>query len=49
MATLLVKLEVQGWNALFLQGDVQRKLGRPEVLEFYTNGVEKGLLFSSSV
>lgn len=34
---------------MFLQGDHQRKFGRDEVYEFYTNGVAIGEMFSTTV
>lgn len=49
MAKLLIKLELQGWSNLFLQGNDQQKYGIPEVVEFYTNGKDLGSLFSTSV
>lgn len=49
MATLLAKLEIQGWTNMFLQVNFQRNFGRPGVTEFYANGVENGSFFSTSV
>lgn len=49
MQTLMRKLEFQGWSLLFLQGDIQRKFGKPKVYEFYTNGMDIGELFSTTM
>lgn len=38
MAVLLTKLGVQGWSSIFIQGDVQWKMAKKEVNEFYING-----------
>ncbi|KAH0650452.1 hypothetical protein KY284_030364 [Solanum tuberosum] len=49
MAILLTKLEVEGWSALFLKGDTQRKLAKKEVTEFYINGKSDELSLTSTV
>ncbi|KAH0709270.1 hypothetical protein KY284_010697 [Solanum tuberosum] len=49
MVVLLSKLEAQGWSALFLQGDTQRKMAKSEVTEFYINGKSDGRSFTSIV
>ncbi|WMV58621.1 hypothetical protein MTR67_052006 [Solanum verrucosum] len=49
MVVLLSKLEAQGWSALFLQGDTQRKMAKREVTEFYINGKSDGRYFTSTV
>ncbi|KAG5600532.1 hypothetical protein H5410_031902 [Solanum commersonii] len=49
MVVQLTKLEVQGWSALFLQGDTEQKMAKKEVTEFYINGKSDGLSFTSTV
>ncbi|KAH0651785.1 hypothetical protein KY284_031697 [Solanum tuberosum] len=49
MVVLLTNLEVQGWSALLLQGDTQRKLVKKEVTKFYINGKSDELFFTSTV
>ncbi|KAM3201326.1 hypothetical protein P3L10_033689 [Capsicum annuum] len=49
MQTLIRKLEFQGWSLLFLQGDIQRKFGKPKVYEFYTNRMGIGEFFSTTM
>ncbi|KAH0765471.1 hypothetical protein KY290_001432 [Solanum tuberosum] len=49
MAVLLSKTGPQGWSALFLQGDIQRKMAKREVTEFYINRKSDGLSFTSTV
>ncbi|KAG5571289.1 hypothetical protein H5410_061055 [Solanum commersonii] len=49
MVVLLTKLEVQGWSALFLQGDTKRKMAKKEVTEFYINGKSDELSFTSTI
>ncbi|KAK4711663.1 hypothetical protein R3W88_006176 [Solanum pinnatisectum] len=39
LAELLILLQAQGWNALFLQGNRRRKMGKKETREFYINAV----------
>ncbi|XP_047249450.1 uncharacterized protein LOC124885569 [Capsicum annuum] len=49
MDTLVSKLTAQGWSSLFLQGDHQRRFGKNEVYEFYTNGVAIREMISTTV
>ena len=49
MDTLILKLKNQVWSYLFLQGDHQRRFGKNEVYEFYTNGVAIGEMISTTV
>lgn len=49
IAVLLTKLDHQGLTNLFLQGNIQRMFEKYKVYEFYTNGIEYGYMFSSSV
>lgn len=46
---LLVKLKVQGWTKLFLQGDFQRQFAKPKMTEFYGRGIVQGFLFSTTI
>ncbi|KAG5575550.1 hypothetical protein H5410_055684 [Solanum commersonii] len=46
---LLLLLQAQGWATLFLQGNGQRKMGRKETREFYTNSIGSASLISSNV
>ncbi|KAG5576200.1 hypothetical protein H5410_056334 [Solanum commersonii] len=43
----LILLQAQGWNALFLQGNRRRKMGRKETREFYINVVRSAFFISS--
>lgn len=49
IASLLDKLEVQGWSQLFIQGDSEKKFGRPKVYKFYINGSENRNIFSTVI
>ncbi|KAH0776466.1 hypothetical protein KY290_007877 [Solanum tuberosum] len=46
---LLILLQAQGWNALFLQGNRRRNMGRIETREFYINAVGSASSVSSKV
>lgn len=41
MAILIEKLEANGCSHLFVQGELQRKFGKFEVHEFYTNSLKE--------
>lgn len=45
----MTKLVVQGYTNMFLQGNVQRNFCKSEVSECYTNRIECGDFFSSTV
>ncbi|KAK4730136.1 hypothetical protein R3W88_023124 [Solanum pinnatisectum] len=49
LGELLILLQAHGWNALFLQGNRRRKMGRKETREFYINAVGSASSISSKV